>query len=145
MKLIISIEKSFNKIPIFLRWALFIPAAMIVSATIQTTINTVNKLFTSGLPNPISNILQILKSIFVGYCFLWTAMLMAPKNKIKVGIVLIIFFAFMIAGFFIVIHFRNLYRNSMLKDFLLMALSVGSAIAACIQLNILTKNTKIIQ
>jgi len=94
--------KILNKLPNWLRWILFIPAAFLalfVSYPVITFINRITIIgFGEGLFVNIG--ILILANLWSAVAFIWVGSIVAPKNNFIVSIVLSIIYGFMLGASF---------------------------------------------
>lgn len=103
------IEKE-KKIPNWLRWILFIPAALLALFVSYPIISVVNKIAPIGLGEGfILDIgILVLANLWSAVAFIWVGSIVAPKNNFIISIILSVIYGFMLgASFFAKLMLRE--------------------------------------
>jgi hypothetical protein len=124
-----------EKWPVWLRWTLMLPAALVASLVIQIVIAIVSSLshdvsVLSWFPDWV---IQLINSVAGGFAFVWAAGWMAPRGKTVVAIiftVLITLLVGMVAMASLLIPTSVPLRLGLAGDVLI----IGGAVWACISI-----------
>jgi hypothetical protein len=102
--------KFLEKIPNWLRWILFIPAALLALFVSYPIISVVNKIAPIGLGEGfILDIgILVLANLWSAVAFIWVGSIVAPKNNFIISIILSVIYGFMLgASFFAKLMLRE--------------------------------------
>jgi len=91
-----------EKIPDWLRWILFVPAALLALFVSYPIITIVNKITMVGLGEGfiLDICILVLANLWSAVAFIWVGSIVAPKNNFIISIILSVIYGFMLGASF---------------------------------------------